>query len=49
VHSWVYKFVYQEDGVDCPQYVGANLNVILLYILYYISYLRTGSMEQCPS
>jgi len=35
----VYKFVYLEDGLDCPEYVGTNLNVILLYILYYIAYL----------
>jgi len=35
----VYKLVYLEDGLDCPQYVGTNSNVILLYILYYIAYL----------
>ena len=39
-----YKFVNLEDGPDCPQYVGTNLNVIFLCILYYIAYLLTGSM-----
>ena len=44
----MYKFVYLEDGLDCPKYVGTNLNIILLYILYYIAYLLTGSMQQSP-
>jgi len=35
----VYKFVYLEDGQDCPKYVGKNLNIILLCALYYIAYL----------
>jgi len=35
----VCKFVYLEDGLDCPKYVGTNVNIILLYILYYIAYL----------
>jgi hypothetical protein len=35
----MYKFVYLEDGLDCPKYVGTNVNIILLYILYYIAYL----------
>jgi hypothetical protein len=45
----VYKFVYLEDGLDCPKYVGTNVNIILLYILYYIAYWLTGSNEQSPS
>ena len=44
----MYKFVYLEDGLDCPKYVGTNLNIILLYILYCIAYLLTGSVEQSP-
>jgi len=35
----VYKFVYLDDGVDCPKYVETNLNIILLYILYSVVYL----------
>jgi len=57
----VYKLVYLEDGLDCPQYVGSDLNVVLLYILYYIAYLLgpwssipeklTGSQlgKECPN
>ena len=32
----MYKFVYHEDGLYCQKYVGTILNIILLYILYYI-------------
>jgi hypothetical protein len=35
----VYKFICFEDGLDCPKYAGTNVNIILLYILYYIGYL----------
>ena len=41
VHSWVGKFLYLEDGLDCPRYVGTNLNNVLLCILQYITYLLT--------
>ena len=45
----MYKFVYLEDGLDCANYVGRNVNIILIYILCYIAYWLTGSMEQSPS
>jgi len=45
----VYKFVYLEDGLDCANYVVKKFDIILLYTLYYIAYLLTGSMEQSPS
>jgi hypothetical protein len=35
----VYKFIYLGDDLDCPKYVGTNVNIILFYILYYIAYL----------
>ena len=44
----MYKFVYLEDGLVCSKYVGTNVYIILLYILYYIAYLLTGCMEQSP-
>ena len=45
----MYKFIYLEDGQDCPKYVATKVNIILLYILYSIAYLLTGSMDQSPS
>jgi len=45
----VYKYVYFEVYLSCSKYVGTNVNIILLYILYCIAYLHTGSMEQRPS
>jgi hypothetical protein len=29
----VYKFVYLDDGLECPKYVGTNVNIILF--IYY--------------
>jgi hypothetical protein len=46
VHFWVYKFVNPEDCLNCPIYVGKNVNIILFDILYYIVYLLTNSLEQ---
>jgi hypothetical protein len=34
----VYQFIYLKDDLDCPKYVGTNVNIILLYILYSIAY-----------
>ena len=45
----MYKWLYLEDGLDCPKYIGTNVNIILLYISYYIAYSLTGSMEQSLS
>jgi len=44
----VYKFVYLEDYLNCPKYVGTDVKNVLPYILCCISYLLTGSMEQSP-
>lgn len=41
VLSWVCKFLYFEDGLDCPKYLGTNLNIVLLLILCYIAYILT--------
>ena len=45
----MYKFIYLEDCLYCPKYVGTNVNSILLYVLHHIAYILTGSMEQNPS
>jgi len=49
VFSWVCKFVYFEDGLDCPKYLRTNLNIVLLCILYHIVYLLTYSLHGVDS
>jgi hypothetical protein len=38
VHFCVCEFLYLEDGLDCPKYVGTNHNIVLLYVLYCIAF-----------
>jgi hypothetical protein len=35
--------MYLEDGLDCPKYVGKNVNIILFYILLHTDLLASWS------